>query len=86
MTRHIFATAVAAALALASPAARAQTARERCDDARACTYVFVDDPMDARAFDANDVVIRVTPHAFRTPLVRPRVAFVTEMLESVEDL
>jgi hypothetical protein len=49
-------------------------------------FVFPDDPMQAAGFDQTLVRIAVTIHAQRTTLIRPRTAFVVEMLKSVETL
>jgi len=87
MTKASRLSLAAALSALFVPsAAVAQTTHERCVAANGCTYVFVDDPLDAHGFGANDVLLRVAPHAIRTALVRPRTSFVTEMLESVEKM
>ncbi|MDP9001215.1 MAG: hypothetical protein M3O46_14025 [Myxococcota bacterium] len=49
-------------------------------------YVFSDDPMQAGAFTPTDARITVSRHVVRTQLIRPRRAFVVEMLRSVETL
>ena len=50
------------------------------------TYQFTDDPLAAGGVNANDARISVASHVIRTTLIRPRVAFVVEMLKSVENL
>jgi hypothetical protein len=49
-------------------------------------YVFSDDPMQAGAYTSTDPRIVVARHVVRTQLIRPRRAFVVEMLRSVESL
>jgi hypothetical protein len=49
-------------------------------------YVFTDDPVDAGLFGADEPRIVVRPGAGRGTLIRPRTAFVIEMLKSVEAL
>ena len=49
-------------------------------------YVFTDDPLAAGLFGANEARIVVRPGAARATLIRPRTAFVIELLKSVESL
>jgi hypothetical protein len=49
-------------------------------------YVFSDDPMQAGAYTPSDPRIVVARHVVCTQLIRPRRAFVVEMLRSVESL
>ncbi len=49
-------------------------------------YVFTDDPLNAGLFGGNEPRIVVRPGAGRGTLIRPRIAFVVEMLKSVEAL
>lgn len=49
-------------------------------------YVFKDDVMQAGAFTPTDARIVVTARAERVTLIRPRTAFVVELLRSVESL
>jgi hypothetical protein len=49
-------------------------------------YQFDDDALNALGNDAQGMVLRVRPGAARVLLLRPRVQFVTEMLQSVEAL
>jgi hypothetical protein len=49
-------------------------------------YVFTDDVMQAGAFTPDDPRIVVAGHATRVMLIRPRTAFVVELLRSVENL
>jgi hypothetical protein len=49
-------------------------------------YVFADDVMRAGAFTPDDPRIVVVVKATRVTLVRPRRAFVAELLKSVENL
>jgi hypothetical protein len=49
-------------------------------------YVFDDDPMQAGVMTADDPRIRVIAHGVRQVLIRPRTAFVPELLKTVENL
>ncbi len=49
-------------------------------------YEFEDDALNALGYDAQGMVLRVRPGAARVLLLRPRVQFVTELLQSVEAL
>jgi hypothetical protein len=49
-------------------------------------YVFSDDVMQAGAFTPDDPRITVVMRARRVTLIRPRTAFVAELLRSVESL
>ena len=55
-------------------------------DGRGYMYQFTDDPLAAGGFDAHDARIVVANHRVRATLIRPRIAFVVEMLKSVENL
>ncbi|HEX3770909.1 MAG TPA: hypothetical protein VHV30_08605 [Polyangiaceae bacterium] len=48
--------------------------------------VFNDDPLQAAGFDGTMARLALVIHAQRTTLIRPRTAFVVEMLKSVETL
>lgn len=48
--------------------------------------VFRDDPLGAGGMDPASGTIQVRRGPLRQTLIRPRVAFVAEMLESVENL
>jgi hypothetical protein len=50
------------------------------------SYRFVDDALTAGGFGGNDARIVVASHVIRTTLIRPRTAFVVEMLKTVENL
>jgi|SoiMethySBSTD1v2_1073268.scaffolds.fasta_scaffold74835_4 hypothetical protein len=50
------------------------------------SYQFLDDPLNAGGFGANDARIVVASHAVRATLIRPRTAFIVEMLKTVENL
>ena len=83
---HIFTlSVVVAAVAVTSVPAFAQdvTTTDQRDGYR---YVFKDEPLTAGGLDANDARIRVMPHMLRQTLIRPRLTFVSQMLESVEKL
>ncbi|MDP9151211.1 MAG: hypothetical protein M3O36_14885 [Myxococcota bacterium] len=49
-------------------------------------YEFSDDVMQAGAFTPEDPRIVVPTHISRVTLIRPRTAFVAELLKSVENL
>jgi hypothetical protein len=49
-------------------------------------YRFSDDVMQAGVFTPDDPRIVIASHVVRTTLVRPRTAFVAELLKSVECL
>jgi hypothetical protein len=49
-------------------------------------YRFSDDVMQAGAFTPDDPRIVIATHVSRTTLIRPRTAFVAELLKSVECL
>ena len=82
------------ALAALAVLAHAQPARAQGDAQVAHTvttddgygYVFKDDLMRGAGLYPGGPMIRVSPHAVRNLLVRPRTQFVAEMLKSVEDL
>ena len=50
------------------------------------SYAFVDDPLSAGGIDVHDARIRVASHGLRMTLIRPRTAFVAELLKTVENL
>jgi len=54
--------------------------------ARGWIYSFDDDPLDAAAFGPAESRLYVLRRARRETLIRPRTAFVSEMLKSVEAL
>ncbi len=49
-------------------------------------YVFTDDVMQAGAFTPDDPRITVISRAVRVTLIRPRTAFIAELLKSAESL
>jgi hypothetical protein len=49
-------------------------------------YSFDDDPLEAAAFGPAESRLNVLRHGRRDTLIRPRTAFVNEMLKSVEAL
>jgi len=50
------------------------------------SYVFTDDPLQGGGPDLSAPRIQILAHALRQTLIRPRTAFVTDMLKSVEAL
>jgi hypothetical protein len=78
-------------LSLPCAAASAEERTSRARDARFDTedgygYIFSDDPMQAGAFTQSDSRIVVARSVVRTQLIRPRTAFVVQLLRSVEAL
>jgi hypothetical protein len=55
-------------------------------DARGYGFVFRDDPLQASGLGGVAPRIPIVVHASRETLIRPRTAFVVEMLKSVENL
>jgi hypothetical protein len=49
-------------------------------------YIFEDDPMQAGAMTPDDPLLRVLAHPLKQTLIRPRTAFVPELLKTVENL
>jgi hypothetical protein len=49
-------------------------------------YVFTDDPVAAGLLNENSLPIVARNRVVRGTLIRPRIAFVVEMLKSVESL
>lgn len=49
-------------------------------------YWFQDDPLKAAGSDGNLPLIKVRPAGTRQSLMRPRTAFVPELLKSVENM
>ena len=49
-------------------------------------YAFTDDPLAAGLFGDRDARVVVASHIVRTTLIRPRTAFVAELLKTVENL
>ena len=74
-----------AAQAPASKAPIARTVPSSSDD-RDYGYVFGDDPMQAGVMGPNDARVRVMDHPLQQLLIRPRTAFVGQMLRSVEGI
>jgi hypothetical protein len=56
------------------------------DSAGGYSYLFTDDVMQAGAFTPNDARVVVASRVQRVTLIRPRTAFVAELLKSVENL
>jgi len=87
--RHHFAYAASAALAVlfVAAAGRAEPPKTAASPLPGgYTYQFTDDPLAAGGFGAHDARIVVASHVIRTTLIRPRTAFIVEMLKTVENL
>lgn len=83
--------AICLALALLAVSSASRAEKRRPDAASADSsgdygYVFSDDVMQAGAFTPDDPRIVVALHVQRVTLIRPRTAFVAELLKSVESL
>jgi hypothetical protein len=87
---HLLARGAAAVLivvfAAASGGAEPAKGPLRAGPEQGYTYAFLDDPLDAGGLNNHEAQIRVTSHVVRTTLIRPRTAFVTELLKTVENL
>jgi hypothetical protein len=55
-------------------------------DATGYGYRFTDDLATGSGLNANDPRITVVRHAGRDLLIRPRTAFISELLKSVENI
>jgi hypothetical protein len=75
-----------AAFAAASSGAEPAKGPLRAAPEQGYTYAFLDDPLDAGVFGTHEAHIRVASHVIRTTLIRPRTAFVAELLKTVENL
>jgi hypothetical protein len=77
------------AFGLAAPTVRAgdtPAVTSTTTDAKGYGFVFRDDPLQAAGLGGVAPRIAVVVHASRETLIRPRTAFVVEMLKSVENL
>ena len=70
----------------AAGVARADQAKEPPRSGDGGHYVFDDDPLDAQGLGPLGSRIQVMARATRETLIRPRTAFVVELLKSVEKL
>jgi hypothetical protein len=79
---------LALAVLLASSTAYAEDASnvKTTTDSKGYGFVFSDDPIEAGGLGGITPRIAVVVHASRSTLIRPRTAFVVEMLKSVENL
>ena len=77
-------TSIVAMLLLTSTPALAQTKTINYDEGYG--YEFDDDPLAAGGFGPNDSRIRVRRGAQRSTLIKPRIQFIRELLQSVEGL
>jgi hypothetical protein len=84
------AAALVTAITLSLVAAKADAADpdpiSATDTASGYAYTFTDDPLQAIDRDPPAPRIFVARHVLRTQLMRPRTAFVIEMLKSVQAL
>jgi hypothetical protein len=81
--------AAALALVLIAWSTRAAAREPRAGttpDADGYGYVFGDDVLAAGGLSPSDARIHVVPHAARSTLIRPRTAFIRELLASVENI
>jgi len=89
--RRSICIAIGFALALVTVGSTARAERTRTSQDQLLSepgygYVFTDDVMQAGAFTPDDPRIVVASRAARVTLIRPRTAFVVELLRSVETL
>jgi hypothetical protein len=81
---RILSVALGTALFLPSPAhAESRPAAFTNDNV---VYEFEDDPLAAEGSASRALLLRVRPRGVRVTLIRPRLHFVRELLETVEDL
>lgn len=66
--------------------ASAAGAEEKNKKDQGYEYWFQDDPLKAAGTDGNLPLIKVRPTGARQSLMRPRTAFVPELLKSVENM
>jgi hypothetical protein len=86
-THRLAALAAALGIVLLAPCAVAQDAPARPSPSSTdYSYRFNDDPLSATGFDPAFPRIFVMARADRATLIRPRTAFVVELLKSVEKL
>ena len=84
-----FAVCSGLAIVAVSSTVRAEKVRQpshASDSSDDYGYVFSDDVMGAGAFTPDDPRIVVVARTTRVTLIRPRTAFVAELLKSVENL
>ena len=77
--RFLILSATAALFAISASAA-AQTKDDNY------SYEFKDDDLVGSTLSTTPPLLRVRPHVMRVTLIRPRAAFVGELLKSVEAL
>jgi hypothetical protein len=80
---------VGVALAAVASTAKAQSTTPTVSDthdSNGWSYFFQDDPMQAGGMSLTAPRIAIVTHSNRAALLRPRAAFVVEMLKSVEAL
>jgi hypothetical protein len=86
---RLAALAAAMGIVLLAPAAVAQDESTRPSPSPAdgsYLYRFEDDPLSATGLEVSFPIISVRNRADRATLIRPRTAFVVELLKSVEKL
>jgi len=88
MTRRLTlaGTATLAIVLAGHPAWCRDTAPEALVGEHGYTYAFKDDLVAGGGPEATAPRLHVVQHAARSVLIRPRGAFITELLKTVEDL
>jgi len=82
---HLFAVAAVLLVPRLAHAAANATSEAVIKDAdTGYAYDFIDDLVNGNGIDANAARIKVRPGHVRRTLIRPRLHFVPELLESVE--
>ena len=84
--RWIALSAFVALAAAASPAAAQDSVPAATKNEAGYVYNFQDDPLQATGLETLGARIPVLRGAARATLIRPRTAFVVELLKSVEKL
>jgi hypothetical protein len=85
-TRWVVLSALAILAAAAHPAAADDSPPAPKNSADGYMYTFKDDPLQAGGLGPLGASITVSKSAARATLIRPRTAFVVELLKSVEHL
>jgi hypothetical protein len=75
-----------AALVLSSATAAAEKPKEAQRRTDQYGYTFGDDSVLADALGPLGTTIRIPPYVVRVTLIRPRTAFIVELLKSVEKM
>lgn len=83
---HFFFAATTTIMLLALPANADERSVDTAQHDDGYGYVFRDDVLSATDHGTNIVPIKVLPRGMRQTLIRPRVQFIAELLQSVEQI